>query len=82
MQLAYFLAVISMTTVSAPAPQEMAPVTERAIIQLETQPADADDAATGSIPAVVYRVNGEPLTCEQIRHLDEVELIADDSYCG
>jgi hypothetical protein len=25
---------------------------------------------------------GEGLTCEQIRLIDEVELITDDSYCG
>jgi hypothetical protein len=46
---------------------------------------DADQDATlvtGSIPAVLYRVNGEPLSCEMIRGMDEVELITDDSYCG
>jgi hypothetical protein len=42
------------------------------------------DAAliTGTIPAVLYRVTGEPLTCELIRLIDEVELIADENYCG
>jgi hypothetical protein len=27
-------------------------------------------------------VSGEPLSCELIRLMDEVELITDDSYCG
>ncbi len=35
--------------------------------------ADADPEETGSI--------GMSLTCEQIRIMDEVELITDDSYC-
>jgi hypothetical protein len=37
---------------------------------------------TGSIPALLNRMSGEPLSCELIRLMDEVELIADESYCG
>jgi hypothetical protein len=37
---------------------------------------------TGALLPVVARVNGEALSCEQLRHMDEVEFITDDSYCG
>jgi hypothetical protein len=38
---------------------------------------------TGSIAAIakVLTEAGRLLTCEQIRLMDEVELITDDSYC-
>jgi hypothetical protein len=54
-----------------------------AIAGLQDRP-DATQAelVTGSASVLVSRKTGKPLTCEQIRHLDEVELIADDSYCG
>jgi hypothetical protein len=49
---------------------EQAPVAgARSSLQVE-----ADMDTTASI--------GEGLTCEQIRLIDEVELITDDSYCG
>ena len=41
-----------------------------------------EEQITGSTPVLVSLKTGEPLTCEQIRHMDEVELITDDSYCG
>jgi len=41
---------------------------------------------TGSVPETVAaagltRVDGTPLGCDEIRAMDEVELITDDSYC-
>lgn len=30
---------------------------------------------------VLTRTNGKPLTCAEIRAMDEVELITDESYC-
>ncbi len=30
---------------------------------------------------VLTRINGKPLTCAEIRAMDEVELITDESYC-
>lgn len=49
---------------------EQAPVTNA----LSAAPAEADMDTTASI--------GEGLTCEQIRIMDEVEFITDDSYCS
>ena len=30
---------------------------------------------------VLTRIDGKPLTCAEIRAMDEVELITDESYC-
>jgi hypothetical protein len=88
MQPAYFFAVISLAMASnwAPPASEHAP--PAAIVMPSANAGDASEAEqdaspiTGSIPAVLYRVSGEPLSCELIRLMDEVELITDESYCG
>lgn len=49
---------------------EMAP----AVAERPAEPFEADQDITASI--------GEGFSCEQIRIMDEVEFIADDSYCG
>jgi hypothetical protein len=35
----------------------------------------------GAVP-VSFSASGKPFTCAQIRVMDEVELITDDSYCN
>ena len=88
MQPAYFFAVVSLAMASIWAP----PVVEQAPPPTAVMPsanvgnaseAEQDSAwLTGSVSAVVYSVSGEPLSCELVRLIDEVELITDDSYCG
>jgi hypothetical protein len=87
MQPAYFFAVVSlaMASIWAPPAADHAPPTVAVM-----QGANVGDASqvedaplvTGSIPALLNRMSGEPLSCELIRLMDEVELIADESYCG
>ena len=84
MQPAYFFAVISVALATAwapPAVEHVPPVMPNAYVG-NASGAEQGAEITGSIPAVLYRVTGEALTCEQIRLIDEVELIADESYCG
>jgi hypothetical protein len=88
MQPAQFFAAIALAFSSlwAPAAVQNPPAATAVMSATNTvNAADAEEGAsliTGSIPAVLYRVNGEPLSCEMIRGMDEVELITDDSYCG
>jgi hypothetical protein len=86
MQPAYFFAVISLALASMWAPPAVEQDATATVAMQSGNAGDASateqDALTGSIPAVLHRVTGEPLTCEQIRLIDEVELIADESYCG
>jgi hypothetical protein len=79
MQPAYLFAVISVALATAWGPPEPS-VMPNAYVGNAYGTEDGE--ITGSIPAVLYRVTGEALTCEQIRLIDEVELIADESYCG
>jgi hypothetical protein len=94
MQPAYLFAVISLAMTSSWAPPAVEHVPSAATVmsganvghasEAEQHASAEQDASqiTGSIPAVLYRVSGEPLSCELIRLMDEVELITDDSYCG
>ena len=88
MQPAYFFAVVSlaMASIWAPPAAEYAP--PAAVVMPSENVGNASEAEqdsawfTGSASAVVYSVSGEPLSCELMRLIDEVELITDDSYCG
>lgn len=41
------------------------------------------NVVTSDRPALaIITVSGQTLTCEQIRAMDEVELITDESYCN
>jgi hypothetical protein len=87
MQPAYFFAVVSLAMASIWAPPVAEHVPPAAVMPNanvgNASEAEQDSALlTGSFPAVVYSVSGEPLSCELIRLIDEVELITDDSYCG
>ena len=88
MQSAYFFAVISLAMASNWAPPALEQAPPAAIVMPSANVGDAPEAEqdaspiTGSIPAVLYRVSGEPLSCELIRLMDEVELITDELYCG
>jgi hypothetical protein len=88
MQPAYFLALISLATASVWAPPAVEHAPPAAAVMPSANAGNASEAEqdaaliTGTIPAVLYRVTGEPLTCELIRLIDEVELIADENYCG
>jgi hypothetical protein len=88
MQPAYFFAVISLAMASSWTPPAVEAVPPVVTVMPSANIGDASEAEqdtsqiTGSIPAVLYRVSGEPLSCELIRLMDEVELITDDSYCG
>jgi hypothetical protein len=84
MQPAYFFAVIGVALATAwapPAAEHAPPAMPNAYVG-NASGAEQDGEITGSIPAVLHRVTGEALSCELIRLIDEVELIADDSYCG
>jgi hypothetical protein len=88
MQSAYFFAVISLAMASNWAPPALDHAPPAAIVMPSANVGDAPEAEqdaspiTGSIPALLYRVSGEPLSCELIRLMDEVELVTDESYCG
>jgi hypothetical protein len=88
MQPAYLFAVISLAMASSWAPPAAEQAPPAAVVMPSANTGDASEAEqdaspiTGSIPAVLFRVSGEPLSCELIRLLDEVELITDESYCG
>lgn len=45
-------------------------------------PGHTADLVTGTPVLVIAKASGEALSCEQIRDSDEVEQIADESYCG
>jgi hypothetical protein len=88
MQPAYFFAVVSLAMASIWAPPAAVHVPPTVTVMPSANAGDASEAEqdasliTGSIPAVLYRISGEPLSCELIRLMDEVELITDESYCG
>jgi hypothetical protein len=88
MQPAYFFAVVSLAMASLWAPSAVERTAPTVTVMQNADGGDASDAEQdgsslmGSIPSVLYRMSGEPLSCELIRLMDEVELITDDSYCG
>jgi hypothetical protein len=72
------IAGVAVASFAAPVqfPKSQQQVMEQAPLaaMLSAKEAEADMDTTASI--------GEGLTCEQIRLMDEVEFITDDSYCG
>jgi hypothetical protein len=88
MQPAYFFAVVSLAMASIWAPPAADHVPPTVTVMPSANVGDVSGAEqdasliTGSIPAVLNRMSGEPLSCELIRFIDEVELISDESYCG
>ena len=89
MQTPYFVALLAaglvfgVTATQMPERGPGAPgwsVTERVAQFAGTQPQRAE--LLPIVPAsMILTVNGRPLTCTEIRTIDEVELLTDESYC-